>query len=231
MDTNLSINNTDKNMSIIEGEVSKKAGRRPIPNEYIEKDGYIEGILISKGTRISFNIDKDDLDKVKTRHWYAATGGKYIGSFININGKYITMYLHNFVMNKLTFEGRGQKESVDHINRNGLDNRKCNLRVISQTLQNINQNKKARKVILPPEYNLSSNDLPKHICYVPSRGNHGDGFCVEFKKYGKKIYNPYIRSKVLSIEEKLEKIKVLLQKGYQMYPEFSPTHEHNKSNI
>ena len=64
--------------------------------------------------------------------------------------------------------------------------------------------------------------MPKHVCYVPARGNHGDGFCVEFKLNGKKIYNPYIRSKYLSIEEKLEKIKGLLQKGYELHPQFNP---------
>ena len=222
MDNLLSSNNIGKNMSIIEGETRGKGGRKANEILYIDVKDYIEGIIISKGETIKFKIDKEDLQKVQSRNWYISTGGKYVASHININGNQKNLYLHNFVMNKLTFDGRGQKESVDHINRDGLDNRKCNLRVISQTLQNINQNKKPRKAVLPPEYNLNIDNLPKHVSYVNARGNHGDGFCVEFKKEGKKIYNPYIRSKILSIEEKLDKIKALLQKGYELYPEFNP---------
>lgn len=222
MDNNLSINSIGTNMSIIEGETHKKAGRPAIPNTFIEFDDFIEGNVFSKGNNLKFKIDKDDFEKIKARQWYAVTSCNYIGSHININGTRKILYLHNFIMNKLTFEGKGQKESVDHINRDGLDNRKCNLRIISQSLQNLNQKKKPRRAVLPVEYNLNPDDLPKHVCYVPARGNHGDGFCVEFKLKGKRIYNPYIRSKNLSMEEKLEKIKVLLQKGYELHPEFNP---------
>lgn len=222
MDNKLSTNSVGTTMSTIEGETRGKAGRPPILNQFIEKDDFIQGTVISKGNYLNFKIDKDDLEKVQTRHWFAVTSCCYIGSHITINGFRKILYLHNFIMNKLTFEGKGQKESVDHINRDGLDNRKSNLRIISQTLQNINQNKKPRRAVLPSEYNINADDLPKHITYVPARGNHGDGFCIEFNMNRKKIYNPYIRSKYLSIEEKLEKIKVLLQKGYELYPEFNP---------
>ena len=216
---NKSINDTGLTMSVIEGETRGKGGRKPTDILYEDVDDHIEGMILSNGSIFRFKIDKDDFEKVQTRNWYIATGGKYVGSYICINGVSKILYLHNFIMNKLTFEGRGQKESVDHINRDGLDNRKSNLRIISQTLQNMNQNKKPRNVKLPENCNLTSADLPKHVYYVPARGNHNDGFCVEFKRDGKKIYNPYIRSK-LSIEEKLEKIKVLLQKGYELNPEY-----------
>ena len=223
MDNHISTNSVGTNMPTIEGETRGKGGRKPTNNvAYEDVDEHIEGIVVSKGETIRFKIDKDDLEKVRTRQWYTATGRSYIGSHININKKYKTLYLHNFIMNKLTFDGKGQKESVDHINRDGLDNRKSNLRIVSQTLQNINQSKKPRRAVLPSEYNINTNELPKHITYVPARGNHGDGFCIEFTLNHKKVYNPYIRSKYLSIEEKLEKIKVLLQKGYELYPEFNP---------
>ena len=230
MDNFVSTDDCHNNMSIITGEIKGKSGRPAVQNRFEERDTYIECIISSKGKDVCFLIDKYDLEKVKTRHWYGVTSCNYIGSSINIEGKRKILYLHNFIMNKLTFEGRGQKETVDHINRNGLDNRKCNLRIVSQTMQNINQNKKKRRVILPTEYNISHSDLPKHVTYVKARGNHGDGFCVEFKKDGKKIYNPYIRSKVLTIEEKLEKIKVLLQRGYELYPEFNPEYENESRN-
>ena len=222
MDNQLFINSISRTMSTIEGETKGRGGRKANDILYEDVDEHIEGMIISKGEIVRFKFDIDDFEKVKSRNWYVSTAGKYIASHIKINGTHKILYLHNFVMNKLTFEGRGQRESVDHINRDGLDNRKCNLRIVSQTVQNINQNKKARRVVLPVEYNLNPNDIPKHVTYVPARGNHGDGFCIEFKKEGKKIYNPYIRSKVLSIEKKFEKIKILLQKGYELYPEYKP---------
>ena len=55
---------------------------------------------------------------------------------------------------------------------------------------------------------------------MKARGNHGDGFCVEFKKDNTKLYNPFVRAKSETIKEKYEKILNLLQKGYEMYPEF-----------
>ena len=200
----------------IEGETKSIAGRKPNPIVYNELEDCVECIVLFNSNPMKFFIDKNDLEKVKTRNWHLVTGGKYVGADIKIDGKFKVLYLHNFVMNKFDFPGKGAKQSIDHINRNGLDNRKENLRLTTQTEQNLNQKKKERR-----EFSAEIGVLPKHVYYVKARGNHGDGFCVEFKRNGKKIYNPYIRSKVLTIEQKLEKIKDLLEKGYEQFPEFN----------
>lgn len=208
---------------VIEGETKSIAGRKPNSIIYKELEDCIECTVQFKNNPLLFFIDKEDLEKVKTRNWHAVTDGKYIGANIRIEGVIKTLYLHNFVMNKLDFPGKGATQTIDHINRNGLDNRKANLRLVTQTQQNLNQDKRTRWAELPEKYKDSQvkiYDLPKNVYYVKARGNHGDGFCVEFKKDGKKIYNPYLRSKVMTIEQKLEKIKELLEKGYEMYPEF-----------
>jgi hypothetical protein len=201
------------------GLTTNTVGRPAKDVKYVPIDNYVVGEILHKSQSVYFVFDSEYFDEVKKYNWCLSSD--YIGTHI----KKKVLYLHNLIMNKLTFEGKGQKETVDHINRNPLDNRKCNLRIISQSLQNMNQNKRRRRVILPEHYVINPNELPKNISYVSARGNHGDGFCVEFKKDGKKIYNPYIRSKFLSIEERLEKIKVLLQKGYELHPEFCPNYE------
>lgn len=207
----------------IEGETKLATGRRPNPIVYNQKGDCVECFLTHKGEEYVFLIDKDDLEKVQTRNWHLTVGNKYVGASIRINGVVKVLYLHNFIMNKLDFPGRGATQTVDHINRNGLDNRKCNLRMATQSEQLLNQNKKCRRTEKQIDENMTTKELPKHVYYVKVRGNHGDGFCIEFKKDGKKIYNPYIRSKVLTTEQKLEKIMKLLQEGYEKYPEFKTT--------
>lgn len=207
-------------MTTIEGETKSVAGRKPNPITYIEKEDCVECNVTYKEESVTFFIDKDDLEKVKTRNWHAVTGKNYIGAAVTINGERKTLYLHNFVMNKLDFPGRGAKQTIDHINRNGLDNRKSNLRLVTQSEQNLNQKIKPRKAHEHIVEELKLDKLPKHVQYVSARGNHGDGFCVEFKKDGKRIYNPYIRSKILTTAEKFAKIMDLLKKGYELYPEF-----------
>jgi hypothetical protein len=195
----------------------------------VDNKKYTIGTVVHKDSKLQFIIDFDYKPIVEKYSWHKCSS--YISSSYYCDGKKKEIFLHNLIMNKFSFEGKGQKETVDHINRNPLDNRKCNLRIISQSLQNMNQKRRKRHVTLPETYNLNPDDLPKHIFYIPARGNHGDGFCVEFKKEGRRIYNPCIRSNILTIEEKLEKIKVLLQKGYELHQEFNPNYEENIREI
>lgn len=207
----------NKNMFRVEGETgSKVGGRKPVPIEYrdelINEKQCVIGVVTTKGTKIEFIIDKEDEEKIKQRNWFSASGGHYIACNINIGEDRRLLYIHNFIMNKLTFNGKGQKETVDHINRNGLDNRKCNLRIISQTLQNINQKKKARTAVLPE----GIPDLPKHIWYIKPTGNHGDRFAIEIKS--ENIVRKTTSSKSVPIREKYEQALKIRDELYEQFP-------------
>ena len=197
---------------VIEGETHNKAGKPPKPNQFIEMNDYVEGIVISSGKELRFKIDNEDIEKVKSRHWFAATGGAYIATYICINNERKTLYLHNFIMNRIVFPGRGAKSSIDHINRDGLDNRKENLRLVTQTQQNLNQKKKERRKNLPE----GIAEIPQHIWYVKANGGHGDRFCVEFKS--EKFKWKGTSSKAISIQDKLKQAIEQLQKFYIEYP-------------
>lgn len=203
-------------MTSIPGETIKKTGRPAKIIQYkditIDNSPCVVGTILHNGSPLEFIIDKEDEEKVRLRHWYAETGGKYIGCNITIENKRKTLYLHNFIMNKLDFPGRGAKESIDHINRNGLDNRKTNLRMVSQSLQNVNKKARGRTAQLPE----GISELPKHVWYVKANGLHGDRFCIELKTEG--ITWKTTSSKKVSIHEKLQQANDKLQELYVKYP-------------
>jgi hypothetical protein len=213
MSSDGNICNEDGNSDIfIEGNPRGKVGRKPIPIVYNEVDDCIEGTITSRGVPFIFKIDKDDLEKVQSRHWYAVTRGKYVGCHITVRGSFKILYLHNFIMNRFTFDGKGQKESVDHINRDGLDNRKSNLRIISQSMQNVNKTAKPRTAVLPE----GCPELPRHVWYIKSDGKHGDRFGIDLKTEGIKWKST--SSKTISWETKLHETRNKLEELYTQYP-------------
>jgi hypothetical protein len=186
---------------------------------------YTVGTIQFKGDFLHFIFDKDDYDKVSCRPWHFQSG-KYIGSTVYINKIKKELYLHNLVMNRLEYPGKGATESVDHINRNGLDNRKENLRVISQSQQNINQSKKKRKVILPEDCGIDPDSIPKHIWYVRANGAHGDRFAIELKTEG--LTWKGTSSKSVSLADKLAAAKQKLEELYKEFPYLHPSFEETK---
>jgi len=104
---------------------------------------YIVAKIYRNDNPIKFVFDKDDEEKVKKYFWHCTSVG-YISSSIYIDKKEKQVLLHRLIMNVTHFPGKGANETIDHINRNPLDNRKENLRILSQTEQNINTSKRMR---------------------------------------------------------------------------------------
>ena len=193
--------------------------------EYNQRE-YVVGTIQHNGDDVKFVFDKEDFPKIEKRPWHLSSG-KYIGSTFYLDGGVkLELYLHNLIMYKITFDGKGAKETVDHINRNGLDNRKENLRIITQSQQNINQSKKIRTVILPEECNIKPNEIPKHIWYVRANGLHGDRFAIEFKTEG--ICWKTTSSKKVDILQKLQEAKEKLKEFYKQFPHLNPEYEIDK---
>lgn len=95
-------------------------------NEIEERDDYIEIILkgkdgTEKGRAI---IDKEDYEKVKDFSWYARPNNNTIYAYAKIKGTNGS----NALLHRIIMEEDDPKVFIDHINGDGLNNRKINLR-------------------------------------------------------------------------------------------------------
>lgn len=84
-------------------------------------------------------IDAADRDVVGTHRWHRHTDGKRCYAMTSIKGK--SVYMHRLIMNAPF--SMGGRIVVDHVNGDGLDNRRHNLRVCSQS-ENLANAKRSR---------------------------------------------------------------------------------------
>ncbi len=95
-------------------------------------------IPITKGGRAL--IDDEDFDIISPFRW-SYHGDGYAARGYHENGKLIILKMHQAIL------GRQPKGFViDHINGNKLDNRRCNLRVVTQQQNSFNSKKKTAAV-------------------------------------------------------------------------------------
>lgn len=147
--------------------------------EFNGKEYSVGRITRQESSFVDFLIDKEDKERVTTRTWHYMLSG-YVGSSYKTEDVRKTLYLHNLIMNRLDFDGKGAPLTVDHVSGNGLDNRKANLRLCSQSEQNRNTSKRARKTDKLPD-DIRLDEMPTNVWYAPQNGYHGDRFVVEIK--------------------------------------------------
>lgn len=99
------------------------------PNEIVLKDKFAEVILYNaKHEEVARSkIDLEDVERVEQYKW-----GYTNGYCINNSNQ---VFLHNFILNRKPSED----DVVDHINRNRLDNRRSNLRVVDYRMNGFNK--------------------------------------------------------------------------------------------
>lgn len=80
-------------------------------------------------------IDAEDFDLVSGWTWSACKYGRtfYAKCSVRVAGKQTSVKMHRLIMSA------DEGEAVDHINGDGLDNRRCNLRLASKSQNGQNQ--------------------------------------------------------------------------------------------
>lgn len=140
-------------------------------------------------------IKPDDNNIIPT--WYKLTNG-YIGAHINKS----VLYMHQIIMNY--YRHGNNTQSIDHINQDKLDNRISNLRIATQTEQNLN-----RTLTHSSLKGIKSNykiELPKYIVYYKNPDivdESHDFFRIEGHPKEKTRWTGS-KSKFLSIDKKLK---------------------------
>lgn len=165
-----------------------------------------------------FIIDADDYDKIMNLNKSLHKIGNYIGFTQMIDKKVYTHYLHNIIMDYDINGGKGQKYTIDHINRIIRDNRKANLRLVSQSIQNENRDCKNRTAELPKDCGICIDEIPKCVYYCGPQSGHGDKFVLEIKRDNFRKTWSSTSSKNISLKDKLIEIKNIILEISKEYP-------------
>lgn len=99
-------------------------------------------------------IDDEDYEKCSKYKW-TYHPSNYAYRHESVNGKIIRVYLHRFLLGDNILSGF----VVDHINGNGLDNRKQNLRIVTNKQNTRNTQKQKRH----------TSSIYKGVCWDKSR--------------------------------------------------------------
>lgn len=97
-------------------------------NDYYFKDDYVGIIVLRKGVEYHYLIDKEDLNIVDSYSgtYHRGNDGYCYASILVAKNKRKSIAIHRMIMKPK------EDEVVDHLNRNSLDNRRTNLRVIEK---------------------------------------------------------------------------------------------------
>jgi len=181
-----------------------------------EEEYYIMYCETNAYTTFSIEDYKDVINPIENKYptWHIEKIG-YIQTKNYITRT--TVYLHQVICKKHN-EKKYSTLSVDHKNRDKLDNRKENLRFATQSEQNQNTDKRNRKYNAKklPE-GLKQEDMPKYVLYYSEiYGTNKDKFreWLNIEKHPKQYENrrwSTSKSMAITIQEKLDQAKAKLK--------------------
>lgn len=225
-DKNLLENEINENYDIIsfdEGHrslVGNKANQLLNPIWTVIEKNNINNIfnIIYTSNNKFIKVSLDDIDLIKSNNNKNLTWNINEHGYAYTTSEQIYTYMHRLIMQSID-PNDDPNLSVDHINRDRLDNRRENLKWANQSEQNYNQNKKTRKYNaqeLPKE--IENIVLPKYVYYAKEIYNKISGATREFfriENHPKLLAKCWSSSKSskISILDKLEETK---QKLYEL---------------
>jgi hypothetical protein len=138
------------------------------------ENGSVRWIPLNKGYYTI--LDADDYDRIIKSHWWVQVKGDtfYAEAVSKINGKWKHVKMHREILGLV----RGDGNMVDHKNRNGLDNRKSNMRLSTKSSNGYNCKMKSHntsgyrgvhwsKAASKWQTRIGVNGSPKYLgCYV-----------------------------------------------------------------
>lgn len=101
-------------------------------------------VRIAIGERLHSLVNACDLRRLSEHRWYAVRGPWTTYVMTKIRGK--TTYMHRFILSP------PKDKTVDHINGNGMDNRRCNLRLATVSEQGANAKPKKKRALVCSSY-------------------------------------------------------------------------------
>lgn len=160
-------NTTSCGCAKIDATIKYNKTQKTKKNEFTFVGDTVIGKCFNKN--VEFYIDKEDFDLVKDYCWFEDGHG-----YINARDKNLnkTVKLHRIIMG-LDF---GDEELVDHINHNGYDNRKSNLRLCTRSQNAMNANLQSNNTsgVCGVSFNKSINKWTAYIRKDGKRYNLGD---------------------------------------------------------
>ena len=156
-------NSTAEQDTLIQNKIGRPC---TITNEIRQLDDETCELHINnnKGREDRSIFDAKHCEQVQLRRWHLSKENEKGTHYVfGVGG---TSPLHRFIMELNHIPRPSPDHSVDHINRNTLDNRLQNLRWATQSEQNENRDKVSRKGNAQPlPDGISHSDLPKYVTY------------------------------------------------------------------